>query len=185
VAPRAITALILAGGAGRRSGGIDKGLVAIDGVRAVERCVAAMAPQVQRVWISANRHLEAYRDLGVPVLSDDAPPFQGPLAGIARALREINHDWLATVPVDAWPFPDHWVARLCAALPEHDARARVAHDGARRQALFALYPPNVARTLLAEFARGERAVWRVQDACGCIEVSFTDADVTFVNRNEC
>lgn len=185
VSARGVTAVVLAGGAGTRVGGADKGLMSVDGRRAVERVVQAIRPQVERVWISANRHLDTYRALGLPVLVDDMPGHAGPLAGIARALREFDGAWLATLPVDAMHFPADWIARLRAALPEADARIRVAHDGVRRQALFALYPRQLGARIIAAFDGGERAVWRAQNVCGCVDVPFAEGEAAFPNRNEC
>jgi molybdopterin-guanine dinucleotide biosynthesis protein A len=119
------------------------------------------------------------------VLVDDDVGFAGPLAGIARALRELESGWLATVPVDALPCPRDWVARLLALPADDHPRIRVAHDGVRRQALFALYPHVVAAPIRACYLSGVRAVWRAQDACGCVELRFAEGEGAFGNRNEC
>jgi molybdopterin-guanine dinucleotide biosynthesis protein A len=98
-------------------GGVDKGLIELDGRVLVQWVVEALRPQVASLLISANRHRERYAQLGWPVLADhpvgvDVAAFQGPLAGIASALAEIR----------AWSPPPHQ-ARARAQL-QADAHAR-------------------------------------------------------------
>ena len=62
-----ITGLVLAGGRGLRMGGADKGLLPWAGTTLAGQAVARLAPQVAHLAISANRHLEDYQALGVPV----------------------------------------------------------------------------------------------------------------------
>ena len=77
-----ITALILAGGRGSRFDGADKGLLDFKGQPMVSHALNALAKQVHLVLVSANRHLEQYEALGVPVVRDRLADYQGPLAGI-------------------------------------------------------------------------------------------------------
>ncbi|MFP4247456.1 MAG: molybdenum cofactor guanylyltransferase [Halochromatium sp.] len=65
-----VVGLILAGGAGRRMGGVDKGLVELAGRPLAQWVAEALRPQVAQLLISANRHREDYARLGCPVLSD-------------------------------------------------------------------------------------------------------------------
>ncbi|MFW6380343.1 MAG: NTP transferase domain-containing protein, partial [Halorhodospira sp.] len=78
--------MVLAGGTGRRMGGCDKGLVPLDGRPLVAHVLERLAPQVAAVRINANRHLDHYAALGVPVDGDHHPGQLGPLAGMASAL---------------------------------------------------------------------------------------------------
>ena len=50
------TAIVLAGGAGRRMMGKDKGLLPFRDGYLIEPILAALAPQVDQLIISANRH---------------------------------------------------------------------------------------------------------------------------------
>jgi molybdopterin-guanine dinucleotide biosynthesis protein A len=68
--PDLITGLVLAGGAGRRHGGADKGLLLLQGEPLVAHAARRLAPQVAEVLISANRHLPSYRRWGHRVVSD-------------------------------------------------------------------------------------------------------------------
>lgn len=112
-----VRGLVLAGGRGLRMGGVDKGLQLLNGRPLVAHVIDRLAPQVQTLAISANRHLDAYAALGHPVLSD--PPgieFAGPLAGVLAGLQALPDDsWLLTVPCDSPHLPLDLAARLWAA----------------------------------------------------------------------
>lgn len=66
----AITGVVLAGGRATRMGGIDKGLQALNGRPLWRHVAEALAPQVDELVISANRHLEQWRASGYPVFRD-------------------------------------------------------------------------------------------------------------------
>ena len=65
-----VTGIVLAGGQGRRMGGVDKGLVELGGEPMVAHVLARLAPQVGDVLINANQNLERYRAFGHPVVAD-------------------------------------------------------------------------------------------------------------------
>lgn len=74
----AITGVVLAGGRATRMGGIDKGLQALNGRPLWRHVAEALAPQVDELVISANRHLEQWRASGYPVFRDIQEGYQGP-----------------------------------------------------------------------------------------------------------
>lgn len=92
--------LILSGGQGRRAGGLDKGWLKWQGKPLIERQCDWMNSQGIEFCISANRNIERYNGLGVPVITDTENGFQGPLRGIESALKKITNEWLLVVPVD-------------------------------------------------------------------------------------
>ncbi len=104
-----ITGLILAGGAGRRVGGQDKGLINYQGNRLISRQVDWLSPQVAAVFISANRNVEEYRLFDCKVLQDKDNNFDGPLQGILRGLQESSTEWLFVSPVDVPDLPHNLV----------------------------------------------------------------------------
>ena len=95
-----ITAVILAGGRGRRMGGDDKGLVELNGRPLIKHVLAVIAPQVSSVILNANRNLDRYAGFGYPVVRDDLLGFQGPLAGFAAAMAAATTPYLITMPCD-------------------------------------------------------------------------------------
>jgi molybdopterin-guanine dinucleotide biosynthesis protein A len=100
---RGITGIILAGGMGRRMGGVDKGLVDLDGLPFVAHVLARLSPQVGDVLISANQNLDRYGAFGVPVVPDAIGGFAGPLAGLHAGMTAATRDLVVTVPCDS-PF---------------------------------------------------------------------------------
>jgi molybdenum cofactor guanylyltransferase len=173
------TAAILAGGAARRLGGVDKGLALWRGWPLIVHVTDALAGQADDIVILANRHADAYAR-HAPVLPDEHAGFRGPLEGIATALRHCRGEWLLTVPVDS-PRPGaDLLARLRSGIG--DAAIAVAHDGARRQPLFALYA--VQRVALPDLdAEPQLAVWAWQDRHAVSEVDFSASAARFANLN--
>lgn len=106
-----ITGVVLAGGAGRRMGGRDKGFVSWSGAPLIHHALQRVAGLPQ-VLISANRSLDRYRALGHEVVTDREGGFAGPLAGLRAAFPRAAHPWVLSVPVDAPRLPPDLVARL-------------------------------------------------------------------------
>lgn len=183
----AITAAILAGGAGTRLGGCDKGLQVLAGRTLVERVLEAL-DGVDAVLVVANRNLDAYARHARTITDDGAdrgdgaPRHRGPLAGIAAALAACTTPWLLTIPVDCPHPPRDLAPRLLAAALAADACAVVAHDGERRQPLFALYRVQL-RESAAAAATAEQGASAWQDAIGAIELDFGDCRQQFSNLN--
>lgn len=65
-----ISGVILAGGQGRRMGGLDKGLQYLNGRPLVQWVLERRKPQIDAVLICAKRNLARYRDFGCPVRPD-------------------------------------------------------------------------------------------------------------------
>ena len=159
-----ITGLVLAGGQGRRMDGQDKGLLAVHGRPLALWTLERLAPQVGGLGISANRHLQAYRQLGVPVWPDATPGFDGPLAGIAAGLAHCGTPYLAIAPCDTPCFPPDLVERLGLGLAQADAElalAATATDGSgtpRVQPVFCLLRAALLPSLRQFLAEGGRGV---------------------------
>ena len=153
-----VTAVVLAGGRGRRMGGEDKGLVPLAGRPMVEHVLQAVQPQVGAVVLSANRNRERYEALGYPVVADAVGDFWGPLAGVASAMRVARSPYLLTVPCDAPLVPGDLAAVLYRALRGEGADIAVAHDGERMQQAFALLSCRLLGDLGEYLAAGERKV---------------------------
>lgn len=179
IARPAITAAILAGGAGRRLGGRDKGLEPLAGVPLVEHVLAALQGVDARL-IVANRNHDVYSRYARTVA--DTVDRHGPLAGIAAACAACETPWLLTVPVDCPEPPVDLATRLLREALLHDAPAVVAHDGTTRQPLFALYRRELADAAAAAAAAAQ-GVWAWQDAIGARELDFADRGQQFQNLN--
>lgn len=178
-----ISAVILAGGLGRRMGGEDKGLVEFEGKPLVAHVIDTIAPQVQQIFLNANRNLAAYRAFGHPVIADGLDGFQGPLAGILSALEKISTPLLLVVPCDAPRLPADLAGRLLAALQQEKSEIAVAHDGQRMQPVHALISRELRGSLEAFLASGERKIDRWYNMHKLAQADFSDRPEAFVNIN--
>jgi len=181
IEPGSLTAGILAGGAGRRLGGVDKGWYEIGGQPLIERTLARVTPQCSRVVISANRSLARYRALGYTVHVDDSDHAAGPLTGIATVLRAAVTPYVLTVPVDTPLLPADLVAWLSAAI-RADTQLAVACGGDRIHALHALMRRDVLDDLEAALFAGTRAVRDWQAGLKQVRVDWPDSEC-FANIN--
>lgn len=121
-----ISGLILAGGLSTRMGGHDKGLQLVDGRPMVRHVIERLHPQVGSVLINANRHLDDYAALGLPVVSDVISGYAGPLAGLHAGLSQCTTPYLLSVPCDCPYLPTDLASRLGDALISSGAQAAYA-----------------------------------------------------------
>lgn len=94
------SAIILAGGRGKRVGGKDKGLLAFNNRKIIEYVIDAIRPVAKDIVISANRNIETYKTFGHKVISDETDDYQGPLAGLYSALPACKQDNILVAPCD-------------------------------------------------------------------------------------
>lgn len=177
-----VTAVVLAGGLGRRMGGVDKGLIEYQGRPLVEWALVALAPQVDQLVISANRNLDTYAAYGHRVLSDTLPDFPGPLAGVLTALDVVQDDWLLVVPCDTPHLPPDLAARLLDAAQHQNVPLAVAADATRIHHSCFIVRTDQRDNLAAFLARGERAVRHWQAGLASTTVLFDSA--CFANFNQ-
>lgn len=107
-----ITAIILAGGRGRRAGGIDKGWIEYQQRTLIDHMTRSLESQVGSIVISCNRNRGQYAKLGHAVVSDRRDDFQGPLAGIESALCKVETTQVFIAPVDAIALPSGLVEKM-------------------------------------------------------------------------
>ncbi len=153
--PAGYGVLILAGGRGRRLGGLDKPLLRLHGTTLLHRILARL-PAHAVVALSANGDASRFAAYGLTVLADWLPD-QGPLGGVLRGL-----DWahgrgceaLLTVPGDTPFIPLDLASRL---LP---APALAVSDGRLHHAV-ASWPTACREALRTHLgAGGSRSVRR-------------------------
>jgi uncharacterized protein YihD (DUF1040 family) len=65
-----ITGVVLAGGKARRMGGVDKGLLELNGKPLWQHVADALMTQLSHVVVNANRHQEIYQASGLKVIED-------------------------------------------------------------------------------------------------------------------
>ncbi|MBT3041060.1 MAG: molybdenum cofactor guanylyltransferase [Candidatus Thiodiazotropha sp. (ex Codakia orbicularis)] len=179
----AVTAVILAGGRGRRMGGEDKGLIELNGRPLVQHVISAIQPQVATILINANRNQERYAAFGYPVIADSLLDFQGPLAGFIAALQAVETEDMLTLPCDGPLVPPDLVARLYEARQSAGADIAVAHDGDRLQPVYALIPKRLADSLQRYLDRGDRKIDLWYEEHRVAHADFSDIPRTFINVN--
>ena len=177
-----ITGLVLAGGLGRRMGGVDKGLQLLDGQRLVDRVIGRLMPQVDALLVNANRNLDVYAELGHPLVVDRFEGFVGPLAGIHAGLTACTTPWLAVVPCDAPFLPLDLVVRLRAALESPAAHIAVARTADGLQPTFALMHRDALASLTDYLATGGRRLRDWYQTLPLAIIDFADAEA-FTNLN--
>ncbi len=165
-------------------GGVDKGLVELDGrplVAWVRAGLAAQGVAYDRVYVSANRHGDLYRAWGDVVLPDLWPGQPGPLAGMHAGLSACTTALLLVVPCDVPRLPPDLASRLVTALEDSGAAAAYASSGGRAHPAFCLLSTSLLPALDACLSRGQRRVFDWLRSVAAVEVEF--AASCFVNLN--
>jgi molybdopterin-guanine dinucleotide biosynthesis protein A len=176
-----VSGIVLAGGQGRRMGGVDKGLAPLRGRPMVAWVLERLAPQVAEIVINANQNLGTYAGLGHRVVPDAIGGFAGPLAGLHAGLAVVAHELAVTVPCDSPFLPRDLVARLRAALGAHDLA--VARTGDQPHPVFSLVRRSVHDHLGAFLAAGGRKIDAWYASLKVVEVPFDDEADAFRNIN--
>ena len=178
-----VTGVVLAGGQGRRMGGVDKGLVELAGRPLVAHVIERLAPQVGALLINANQNVDRYAALGHPVVRDAVGGFAGPLAGLHAALAAAATPWIVTSPCDSPFLPADLVARLGHAASAHEAMLAVARTFDQPHPVFALVRRDVRPHLDAFLAGGGRKIDAWYATLPVVEVRFDDEADAFRNIN--
>ncbi|MES9812878.1 MAG: molybdenum cofactor guanylyltransferase MobA [Candidatus Thiodiazotropha sp.] len=181
--PPAVTAVILAGGRGRRMDGEDKGLIELNGRPLVQHVISAIQPQVAAILINANRNRERYAAFGYPVIADSLLDYQGPLAGFIAAMQALATEDMLTLPCDGPLVPPDLVERLYEARRSAGADIAVAHDGDRLQPVYALIPKRLTDSLQRYLDRGDRKIDLWYEEHRVTHADFSDIPRTFINVN--
>ncbi len=180
---RGITGVILAGGQGRRMGGVDKGLQLLDGRPLVAHVLERLAPQVDEIVINANQNLERYAAFGPRVVPDSVGSFAGPLAGLHAGLSTASCPLVMTVPCDSPFLPGDLASRLVAALTKGGAELAVAKTFDQPHPVFVLVERSVLPGLTRFLESGGRKIDAWYARLRAVEVSFDDEAEAFANIN--
>lgn len=182
----AVTGLILAGGRATRMGGSDKGLQLFRGMPLVQHVMGRLNPQVDAMIINANRHLEQYATLGVPVITDEIADFAGPLAGLQAGLRHCQTPLMLTASCDSPFLPEDLGKRLLDALQRENADIAAATTGTQEamqlHPVFCLLKTELLPKLTTYLESGGRKMREWQNLQKLIYVRFPD-ERAFYNLN--
>lgn len=137
-------------------GGLRKAELMVDGERIVDRLCALLAPRCASIWLSVR---EPAPWSGLPWIIDEIG--EGPLAGIATALRRLRVPRLLAVAADMPRIQPALLDRLIAAaesLP--DAVAIVPRVRGFAEPLLAVYDQRAAPSMVAALMAGDASVSR-------------------------
>lgn len=178
-----VTGVILAGGLGRRMNHQDKGLVLYNNIPLMHYAITAMLPVVTELFINANRHHAEYRAFGLPIIADQSPDFEGPLAGILTALCHISGEILLVSPCDSPLVQAHHLQKLVTILLETQSEITVAFDGKQLQPVFLALKTTLKNNLDSYLKQGNRKIadWVKQQRF--VEVDFSEDNAIFLNLN--
>ena len=178
-----ISAVILAGGAARRMGGQDKGLLDLCGRPLVAHVIERMRPQCANLLINCNRNETAYAHFGCPLISDSLAGGLGPLAGLLSAMEHCTTPLVLSIPCDTPFLPFDLAARMAAHMQQNDADVCTVSDGDRLHPVILLARTQLKQTLREQLLAGERKVhhWFYQQRHSVAD--FSDQPAAFANIN--
>lgn len=183
-----IAAALLVGGVGRRFGS-DKVDATIGGLAMLTRALAAVIDFTPQWLIAGTPERAAALRARLPkqlsILPDDHPQ-QGPLGGVATALRlaaAADCPRVVVLAVDLPLLTRHWWPALLAQADAGISSALVARDpDGRYHPLAALYRSDQAAAAATQLAAGERSIQRFLQTIGA--TAFTpDAELLPMLRN--
>jgi len=178
-----VSGIVLAGGEGRRLGGLDKGLQLFAGKPMVESMLEVLDGVCSSILISANRNQDIYRRYGHPVVPDGQAGFAGPLAGLLATLSLVNDEFTVLVPCDMPCLGNAVLPRLLQALQLSDIELAIAADGQRiHYAVSAFRTQPALLALRRTWAEGQRSLRAWQKLLRQDVLRFDDASL-FVNCN--
>jgi molybdenum cofactor guanylyltransferase len=178
-----VTGVVLAGGLGRRMGGVDKGLQELAGKAMAQWAIERLCPQVDELFVNANQNLDRYARFGFPVHPDVIGGFAGPLAGLHVALSIAAHPLVATVPCDSPFLPGDLVGRLGAGMDRESADLAVARTDGQVHPVFCLCRRALLPHLTDFLASGGRKVDLWYSTLKVAIVDFDDEASAFSNIN--
>jgi molybdopterin-guanine dinucleotide biosynthesis protein A len=172
------TVLILAGGEGRRIGGF-KPMRRLGGQTLLERAIERARAWSDEVMVAA-RSAEQVGEPGIPVLIDP-PGLEGPLGGLASAMR-INRECVLTIPCDSPFLPDDLPKRLAAVLPGHAASLAASHG--RVYPVCGLWRTEALAQVRGYAASGRRSLIGFAEKIGYSTAEWPESVFFNVNRGE-
>ncbi|MFT6051291.1 MAG: molybdenum cofactor guanylyltransferase [Halioglobus sp.] len=187
IEPQDVSCLILAGGAGTRTGGQDKGLIQWRDKPLIAQVAQAMKKQSGSLLVSCNRNIAQYQALGFRTVTDVTESYRGPLAGIQAARAHIDTRYVVVVACDMPLIPNDLVSRLLRPFNikgEPRPSITFAHDGNREQYLCAVLHRECLDDVSTYLQSGQGAVKHWYRRHLHAVVDFSDQPGAFRNFND-
>ncbi len=171
------TAIIMAGGASSRMG-VDKSMLPIQGRAMIDRISEQLRNTFSQILISANE-ADKYDHLGFEIVPDRQPG-QGPLMGIASALRASANELNFVVACDIPSIDLRFVRRMLTEAEGVDIVVPKTSDG-KYEPLFAVYNKSALVAINEVLSSGGR---KISDVFGQCRVKYIELQARrFVNLN--
>ncbi|VAW45935.1 Molybdenum cofactor guanylyltransferase [hydrothermal vent metagenome] len=177
------SAVILAGGQGKRVGLRQKALLPYQGRPLLHWVLQRLTTQGVPIWLNVNSNAAEYEAYGLPQFSDQHQGFLGPLSGMQAAWNSIDSDWIVFVPCDNPNLPQDLIVRLMQAQSVNPAPLMVVQDGQRIQPLYLLMHRSMRRALDQALARSHLSASRWIQENQHTLVDFSDQPNGFQNLN--
>ena len=172
-------AVVLAGGAARRLGGVDKLALPVGARSLLERTLDALAGAAPVVVVGPRR------DVGSDVVwAREDPPGGGPLAGLSAGLASVPEDveFVAVLAADHPHLTESTLSRLFDAIGTGDGAVLVDADGVP-QWLVGVWRASVLRAALPADVQN-RSMRGVFEALGPVRVPAVGAEASDVDTPE-
>jgi molybdopterin-guanine dinucleotide biosynthesis protein A len=175
-AGRPMTAIVLAGGRGRRMMA-DKAGLDVGGRTLLEHVLAQLAPRFDEILISVSpgrsEGLAGKKLRPETGMVEDEAPDLGPLGGILAGLKAAANDACAVIACDIPDIDLSLLRALARAAADADIAVPVDPMG-RREPLFAIYRRPVVPAIDALLRSGERSVLPLFERCRTAAVDIGD-----------
>jgi molybdopterin-guanine dinucleotide biosynthesis protein A len=160
--PPPMSAIVLAGGASTRMGGVDKMLVEIDGVPLIQRVLRVITGLFGDVVVAAGRP-GRFDDLEGVRLVPDAVHGIGPIAGLRAGLLACANPWAFVVAADLPYLDGDLVRRVAAQAGDGQFNAVVPRYQDRREPLHAAYHRRIVGAIDELVANGDSKILHLLD----------------------
>jgi len=171
--------VILAGGHGRRFGGVDKSFLVLAGRPLIAHVVGRIEGQVSRLVVSTNSADVRYRALGAALCPDvpSSKPATGLLVGLTSVFAALAADGegsrVLTVPVDTPFLPFDLTGPLSRALRDAGAQVAFAASAGRDHPTVALWDRGARDELRRLFdEQPELSLRAVMAHLGAVRVAY-------------
>tara|TARA_R100001086_G_scaffold248217_2_gene184526 strand:- start:463 stop:1083 length:621 start_codon:yes stop_codon:yes gene_type:complete len=181
--------VLLAGGKGRRMGGVDKGALMLGDQRLADIAINKLRPLSRQLAVSANAApdwMPEYAQLIEDRLDSEGASV-GPAGGIIAALEATQSGYgegglMGTMPLDAPFVPVDLFARLLEAMG--DADVILARHQDRLQPVFGIWRARVAgKARQIVFGQGQHSLHGLTKALSMRTLDLDLGDEAFVNIN--
>lgn len=180
-----VIGLILSGGAGSRLGGVNKGLVSVEGKPLAQWVYDALLPQVDEIYISANEDVAEYEKVSPNVVQDDECFYRdGPLAGIHALGSYLDPDDIVqVVTCDLPSLPTDLVRKQLAKLHAEKLDAVYPRDHEREHYGLLMFKAKYIGELETLLLQQKRRIRDFLAQMKCDSLLFEDSNA-FINGND-